>query len=281
VSDAVVDVVPDGGKMLCDPAKPFTSLKVLNELDNVYDQGSVTLSEDENDIWYGLRISAPDGGQNYYGIVHATRTSRSQPFGTPIDEPACGSGAADPSVTDDALSIYFVRWGTVGSVDLFLTSRPNRTAPFAGSIQLPGYLQSSKSEIAPLITSGRDLYFCSDRGGQFDVYRAANVDGGLAAPVVVSDLSSTADEYGVTLSRDGLWAYVTSARVDLGSAGDHDIFLAHRATVGDPFVGLTNQPELNSAVFDRANWLSADGCRLYMESTRGGDDDIYVAEKTP
>jgi hypothetical protein len=39
--------------------------------------------------------------------------------------------------------------------------------------------------------------------------------------------------------------------------------------------------ELNSADDDKATWLSPDLCRLYIETTRNGFSDIFLAERQP
>jgi hypothetical protein len=100
----------------------------------------------------------------------------------------------------------------------------------------------------------------------------------------MTSLDSPTLEQGVVLTHDGLWAYVASDRTDLANAGSYDIFITHRSSATtDDFVQPTTVTELNSAQYDRANWISWDNCRLYFESERNGvgNDDLFVATRTP
>ena len=113
------------------------------------------------------------------------------------------------------------------------------------------------------------------------MWYAPKAGGGLGAPMLVPELSSAGDEIGAVVSADGLWAYVSSDRTDLGSEGSVDIFLAHRPSRSVPFGPLVLQKDLSTTGSDRANWLSLDMCRLYIESDANGQNDLYVAEKSP
>jgi len=262
----------------CDPAKPFSSVAPIAELNDADDQYKATLTPDELDIWYG--VTHPFDGGHVVEIMHASRTSRTAQFGAPVAVATTMDGI-DPSVTDDGLGLYYAKYGTVGSWDLFETTRPTRQDAFGIGAQLPIALQSTSSETGPFVAFDQSLWFASDRSQATHLYRAPFVDGGLDAPSLVPSLNSNAQDTGVVLTHDGLWAYVNSTRTDLGSAGGLDIFVAHRATTADDFAGMTNVTELNTSGADRANWISRDNCRLYFQKTQTGTGDLYVATKLP
>jgi hypothetical protein len=263
----------------CDPSAPFTSIQPIAELDDSNDQFKATLTLDELDIWYGLTTTTDAGSVTQ--ILHASRTSRTLPFGNPTVETNLGKGGVDPGVSEDGLTLYYSQSGSIGNYDLFAASRATRSDPFGIGFQLPSSIQSTEDEIAPFVAFDKSLYFSSWRAGDHDVWRAPFVDGGLGAPAMVTSLSSTGTDIGVALTHDGLWAYVSSSRTDLLNAGGQDVFLTHRATLADDFGTPVNVTEINSASFDRANFVSSDNCRLYFESQRNGLSDLFVATKMP
>lgn len=273
----------DAATPVCDPSKPFTSIKPIAELDDGNDQYKATLTPDELDIWYGFTQRLD--GSNVVHILHASRAKTSDPFGTPTVEANISPGDVDPAVTDDGLGLYFSKFGTVGSWDLFLSTRLTRTDPFGTGAQLPLALQSSGPDTAAFVAFDRSLIFASARSGGNHIWQAPFVDGGLAAPVLVSSLSSSGsdNDSGAILTHDGLWAYVSSTRTDVTTMGSYDIFITHRASTTDGFGAFTNETELNTTGTERPNWISWDNCRLYFESAAGSgaQSDLFVASKVP
>lgn len=89
------------------------------------------------------------------------------------------------------------------------------------------------------------------------------------------------DEFGATISKDGLSLYFTSARP--GGFGGTDIWVSQRATAGDPWEAPLNLgPAVNSESNDALPRLSLDGHRLYFNSTRPGGfggNDLYVSRR--
>ena len=65
-------------------------------------------------------------------------------------------------------------------------------------------------------------------------------------------------------SADGRWLYFTSDRTS-GSLGGFDVWTATRADRSAVFGAVTNLQAVNSAVDERPSFVSADGCRLYLE----------------
>jgi hypothetical protein len=281
--DASGDVVSEAATPKCDPSKPFTSIKPITELNDADSQYKASLTQDELEIWYGFTHGS-DGG-NVVHVMHATRASISDPWGTPTIEANIASGDVDPAVSDDGLALYYCKFGTVGSWDLFQSTRVARTDPFGAGAQLPLFMQSSGPDTAPFVAFDKSLYFMSSRSGGNHVWQAPVADGGFATPVLVPSLSSTGSDAddGVVLTHDGLTAYVSSTRTDVTSAGGYDIFVTHRSTTADGFGPFTNETELNTPGYERANWISWDNCRLYFEqaTSTSAQSDLFVASKVP
>ena len=281
-SDAGAD--GDAAAPRCDPHKPFATVAPIAELDTADDEYKMTLSPDELEIWFGFTQKTDSGSNALIEIKHARRASLGAAFGAPTAEANLAPGDVDPAVTDDALGLYYSKFGTVGNWDLFYATRADRASPFGLGVQLPSSLQSTGADTAGFVAFDGSLWFSSDRAtsGESGIYRAPLVDGGLAAPAVVASLTSGKNDSGVVVTHDGLFAYVSSNRTDLGTEGGYDIFLAERATTSDAFGTPVDQTEISGPSAERANWISFDSCRLYFESTRnGGQSDVFVATKSP
>lgn len=265
---------------VCDPTKPFSSIQPITELDDSDSQYKATLTPDELEIWWGS-TQATDAG-NVQTIWHASRTSTSVAFTNKTLEASIAPGDVDPAVSDDGLALYYSKFGTIGNWDLFETTRGKRTDSFGGGFQLQGSIQSTTSDTASYVAFDQSLWFLSQRSGINHVWRAALADGGFGAPAHMASLDSPTTENGVVPTHDGLWAYTSSTRTDIANAGDYDMYLARRtSTSTDDFATPTNVTEANSAKYDRPNWISWDNCRLYFESLRSGNSDLFVATKTP
>jgi Tol biopolymer transport system component/tetratricopeptide (TPR) repeat protein len=125
-----------------------------------------------------------------------------------------------------------------------------------------------------LSADGLSLYFGSDRpggvGGSWDLYVTTRVDKdhewGPAAnlgPMV----NSSKDEWGPSISADGLSLYFTSSRP--GSAGGGDIWVTTRASISDPWGAAVNLGgTVNSGEGDAMPSISADGLSLFFGSNR-------------
>jgi hypothetical protein len=100
----------------------------------------------------------------------------------------------------------------------------------------------------------------------------------FGTPVAITSLSSTTRDDGLSLSPDGLTAYISSYRD--GSGVDH----IYTATRGGPNQAFGAPTVLSSVAmggaFDFAPRISTDGLRLYFASNRGATLDIYLATRT-
>ena len=115
--------------------------------------------------------------------------------------------------------------------------------------------------------------------------KAKNTD----EPVALSELNSTYDDFGPTVTADGLTLYFTSRRpgmnakqeIETSDYGD-DLFVSHRDTAGHWSKPMTLPAPINSIDDEGAATVSADGQSLYFSLCRRpdgiGDCDLYHSE---
>jgi Tol biopolymer transport system component len=110
--------------------------------------------------------------------------------------------------------------------------------------------------------------------------------GTFDTPVVLTGFATAADETSVSLSPDELTLYLSSNDTATTS-GAHDIYIAQRASLSDPFTGLTplagvNSPSGPGGVEDYDPTISADGKTLIFSSNRKPSEGfhLYVATRS-
>ncbi len=115
--------------------------------------------------------------------------------------------------------------------------------------------------------------------------KAKNTD----EPVALTELNSSYDDFGPTVTADGLTLYFTSRRpgtndkqqIETKDFGD-DLFVSHRDTSGHWSKPVTLPPPVNSSDDEGASTVSADGQSLYFSLCRRpdgiGDCDLYHSE---
>ena len=143
-------------------------------------------------------------------------------------------------------------------------------------------LESPQRDHAPALSPDElTLYFSSRRGSASDdFWQATRSSAGVAfpAPALVTELNSSGNDTGITLSDDQLVAYFASDRA--GGLGGMDLYRAARATTADPFSALTLVAGSNTGANDAAPQLTADGLELFFVSDRNGSD-TQVFRVTP
>jgi hypothetical protein len=132
---------------------------------------------------------------------------------------------------------------------------------------------------------GLSLYLTSDRAGVMgpsDIWMAtrASVNDPFGAPANLMAVNSVNGDAVPDVSSDGLTLYFGSDRT--GSVGSQDIWMATRASTNDPFGAPANVAELNTADWDSAPSISADGLTIFIMSDRAGGaggQDIWMATR--
>lgn len=101
-----------------------------------------------------------------------------------------------------------------------------------------------------------------------------------SAPVLVPAFNTANEEYGPSLTSDGLVACFTSDRA--GGAGNYDVYCSERASTADVFGPALNVGLPNTSANERNVAVSPDGLELLLTSVRGdsvGGRDIYQATR--
>jgi Tol biopolymer transport system component len=271
----------------CDLTKPFGAPSLIPGVNSPYAQLSPRVSDDELTIYFSSdRSDQGNASDDTDDLLYvATRTSRTDSFTTPIVVTgAANGGCFQPVPSSDQRQLFFTSDQLVGpgGADLFVVSRAVITSPFSAQTQLAGVNTASDEEGPFLRADGQELLFTSDKGGNFDIYRAPlGADGGFGDAVAVTELNTTFSDVVPYLSHDGLTIFFSSNRT--GGSGGDDIWTAQRTSLIGNFSAPVNVAELNTAANDDMGSVSVDGCRIYFASSRptdaGGLQDLYVAER--
>ncbi|OHC03017.1 MAG: hypothetical protein A3H23_04815 [Planctomycetes bacterium RIFCSPLOWO2_12_FULL_40_19] len=186
-----------------------------------------------------------------------------------------------PDISSDALDLYLSsdRTGGSGNNDIYLSTRPDTASSFGVPSNLGGTINSTDFDEAPSITSNDvALFFSSNRlglGGH-DIWVSVLP----GAPGNVSAVNSTANDIAPDISSDGLTLFFTSDRS--GGSGGHDIYMATRTAIGNPFGTPVNLATINTGFSDLAPTISSDGLSLYFTSDRSGGFggfDLYASTR--
>jgi hypothetical protein len=260
------------------------------ELSSIARDLSARLSADELTAYVTSERAGGVGGRD---IWVNKRASVSAPFGasallTELDTPLQEDYA---SIAFDGLSLYFEHAdpaaadGGGGTPDLYVARRGATSFPFPAATPV-GAVNTQAGESFPYIAPLGQLYFASDRegpAGEYHLFVAPSKGATFDTPVALTSLNEPgALSTSPVVSKDGLTIYFASTRTGATSQGDYDIWVAHRAALGDSFGAPANVAELNTASGDRPTWISSDGCRILIVSDRPGtigDLDIWLATR--
>jgi len=220
------------------------------------------------------------GGYGYFDIYVATRATKSDPWGPPVNlGPAVNSPGAEilPSISSDGLTLYFSddwdwspRPGGLGGCDIWMAERTSRDAPWGTPMNVGAPINTSAGEITPSVSGdGLTLLFASARaGGQgsYDLWMStrATVQDNWGAPVNIGGVVNSGSwDHGPSLSCDERALVFTSNRP--GGFGGYDLWMTTRKTPGDPWGPPINLgPRINSSGHEDAPAISADARMLYF-----------------
>ncbi len=184
--------------------------------------------------------------------------------GVVVDAPANDAPA------DAAPATCWARW---------LAGNPVLSAAAA----VPGINSSSYDRDPAVSADDLTIVFSSARsgtsgGGDFWTATRATRAGTFAAATQRADLNSSASETRASISGDGLLAAIGTSRS--GGEGGIDIWLGSRVLLTDGFTGFSQTllGAVNDGDAQHDPFLSADGLRLYLAPTTGGQH-IEVATR--
>ncbi len=216
-------------------------------------------------------------------------------FGAPTNlGPVINSPAQEnsPSISANGLSLFFLseRSGGYGARDIWVARRATTSEPWTTVENLGPPVNTSYLDANPSISiDGLTLFFNSDRpggigGSDLWVTTRATESAPWGTPVNLGPVvNSTYAENGPDISADGLTLYFNSDRP--GGYGAADLWVATRATVGDPWnLPLNVGPIVNGPYADIYPRISPDGLALFLTSTRPGGYgpgyyDLFLARR--
>jgi Tol biopolymer transport system component len=270
----VGDELGGGVPPACDLSRPFGAAALVPGLASSGEDGGARLSPDEKAAYF---FSARTGKRLLYSALRPDVTAAFQDV-TVLANVNTGE-QFDPAITADGSTLLFAsRLGT--DTDIFQASRSAPTADFTSVRSVPN-VNTAAPEVQPYITrDGTALYFVRTVAARQTVFRAVgSVTGGFASPGAVSELDGPTSDSAPVVSADGLTLYWGSDRP--GGLGDVDVWQAQRDTTTATFKNLAPVTSVNTSGYDAPSDVSADGCRLYLTSTRGGRTGIYMAARPP
>lgn len=275
-------IASDSTQTACDPGAPFGAPILLPGVNTAATEGGPRLTADELTLYFSRGLAG-----SVSNLFVARRSSATAPFESPLPLTTTDSSfnEYDPTTLTE-LTIFFTSEDRPEGDDIWVATRPSTVTPFGPPSALAAPLNSGSSDAEPFLRAdGTELWFASNRpggAGGYDIYRAGAAGESFGSPQRVPEISSAADDYTPTLSADGLSIFFSSTRTDGDAQGGPDIWTASRAQATDSLSDLSDVSILNSASADFPGWLSQDGCRLYMSSTRPGGpggEDIYIATR--
>lgn len=213
-------------------------------------------------------------------IYTAKRASVTDPWSTPtrIDELSTAYLETSMEVSTDGLTMYFSSNRPPSTtVDVFVTTRPNRSSPWTAPVMVSTISSMSDNDYNAQPWSDTVLFLGSARlpaSGGSDVYRSTRSSKSdvWGAPVVVPGLDSNRYEGEAFADATGAIWFTGDA------AGDDDIWRAEPNGDGT-FKPAQLVNEICGADVENDPWLSPDGHTIYFTSTRSGSLDIYVAHR--
>jgi Tol biopolymer transport system component len=259
---------------------------------NTSDEDSApTVSADERSLYINRNV----GGQE--DLFVSQRRNPHQPWGEAM--PIAGLNTTDfhernATLSRDGSLLFFSsnrEPGGSGGLDLYVSHRVRKNKhtvdAWGPPTNLGALVNSASDDVGPgYFEDGRGndfLYFTSNRPGGpglFDLYLSVRGhDGTFGAPVVVSELSSAANDARPAVRADGLEIVFQSNRAP--TAGLADLWVSTRSSLSQPWGAPVSLTSVNTALQDRQAALSNDGETLYFASTRpsGGPDDIWTSTR--
>jgi hypothetical protein len=286
-ADGRADAPPDSAAAIdCWPAwrtgSPVFSTPTLEqELSTANDDVHPWLSADGLTVFY-----ASGTGANQH-IFTSTRPKRDQPFGAPTESVDLSSGTQDPGVAFDATGLVAIiataRAGGKGTIDLWEATRVSTALPFGTPAHPPlANVDSTAIDIDPhLSDDGLRLYYALEAAAEtLELATRPDLATPFSAPAVLA-VTGAIDANTMTnprLSPDEL----TMAYAD-NNAGDGDIYIATRASLGDSFTMAGRASISATGPDDQGIGISADGCAVVFASNRPGvgSFDLYSASVSP
>lgn len=211
-------------------------------------------------------------------------------WGVPVNlGPTINTAGIDaaPHLSRDGHLLFFSseRLGGFGSSDIWVSRRahPNDDLAWEAPVNLGLGVNGADFEAGATLRRP-EFYFTSGPtvGGPLDVY-LSRVSGHTFGPrMLVTELSSAANDQRPSIRFDGREIFLSSDR--MGSVGLQDIWVSRRKSNADAWTLPVNLgPPVNTAFLDQQPAISDDGTMLLFASNRPGGSgglDLYVTMRT-
>jgi hypothetical protein len=257
---------------------PWSTPNPVAELVSTANDRDVTLTADRLEMYFRSDRSGP------VELWVTTRTSTSSPWGTPVLATALNTNRTEltPEIAGDGLTIWWstdiVGSGSVGSFDIYVSTRTSRTAAWSAPAIVTEVSSTAVDFAATPFQDQLTLFVTSQRAGGFggdDIFISTRATTGSVwgAPVQVPELcTATGDSGAFPVDPNDIYlaSFVT---------GDQEIFVSRRASTADPFGAPVQVVELGSTADDEAPWVSADERDIFFSSDRSGTFHIYESTR--
>ena len=210
-------------------------------------------------------------------------------FGEPTNlGPAINSSAGEfvSHLSADGLELYFTRLNGA-LADIWIARRVTLDSEWGPATNIGAPINSADNGGPFLTADGLTLLFSGNRPGTHgstDLWittRATKSDTWDPPANLGATVNSSAEEWGPSLSSDGLELYFVSNRA--GGFGDYDLWMTTRASVNDNWATPMNLgSSLNTSYNETYPSISADGLVLFFASTRPGGFGVmslYMARR--
>lgn len=204
----------------------------MDQLDTVDDEVAPTITDDGLEL-----VFERDSGSGVAHLYSSRRGSSDVPFVDASQLMLGDSNAVDttPWLSGDGLRLIFssARSGGIGALDLYETSRADRSGDWALPKPLIELDDIANDASPTLSVDGLDIYYSSIRTGtlnEYDVFTAhrSALDQPFEAPHRVTELESDLDEFGLRLTADGTSLFLNYDALTRGGV-DADMWTARRS----------------------------------------------------
>jgi hypothetical protein len=262
-SDGPPAIDAPGMLVRCDPAKPFATPTLVENVNSSSDETTLSITRDEKTGFVQRSVQAPTTSNT---ILEIRRASATVSFGIPDGAPtsvlnnAVGNEFA-PSAVSDGLILYFHRQ-TMSDIGIYAAVRADAGANFDAGTLVTVDGTNLINALSPTISAdGQTLYWLDfiDFGKVFSATRNFGATG-FVNKRAASTIAITSPP---ALSHNELTMYYSKGN-------GVDVLMSTRTTATDMFGTGVPVANVNSSASDIPVALTDDGCVLYISSQRSG-----------